>query len=392
MTVLVVTNDFPPHIGGIESFVAQACGFLDDDVAVLTSTAPGSAAWDADATYPIERLPGPLLPTPAVGRAAARLLHRSGADRVLFGAAAPLALLAPALRAAGAERIVALTHGHETWWATLPGSRSLLRRIGDQVDVLTTISDYVSVRIVAALSPEGRAKLVRLPPPVDLAMFAPGAVGARERDHVRRVVSVGRMVKRKGFDTLLRAWSLLPSLLGAGSGQYDLRPDDLRPDDLGSYELVLVGDGPERERLTRLAARTGQQNIRFTGALNRSGVRAELQRSAVFAFPVRTRLGGLDPEGLGLAPLEAAACGLPVVVGRSGGAPETVRHGRTGYVVDPDDPYELAGRLAQLLANPDHAHALGVAGRVFVGERYGSEQARHVLRSALELPKGMSDG
>ena len=383
MTVLVVTNDFPPHIGGIESFVAQACGFLDDNVAVLTSTAPGSAAWDAAAGYPIERLPGPLLPTPAVGRAAVDLLRRSGADRVLFGAAAPLALLAPVLRAAGAERIVALTHGHETWWATLPGSRALLRRIGDQVDVLTTISDYVSVRVAAALSPAGRAKLVRLPPPVDLAVFAPAAaaVGEREttrqRDQVRRVISVGRMVQRKGFDTLLRAWSLLPSMLGERSG---------------SYELVLVGDGPQRRRLARLATRTGQRNIRFAGALNRVGVRAELQRSDVFAFPVRTRLGGLDPEGLGLAPLEAAACELPVVVGGAGGAPETVRHGRTGYVVDPDDPYELAGRLSQLLADPDHAHALGVAGRVFVGERYGSEQARRTLRSALLEPEGMPGG
>ncbi len=98
MTVLVVTNDFPPRIGGIESFVAQACEFLDDDVAVLTSTAPGAAAGDADSRYLVERLPGPLLPTPAVGRAAVSLLRRSGADRVLFGAAAPLALLTPGLQ------------------------------------------------------------------------------------------------------------------------------------------------------------------------------------------------------------------------------------------------------------------------------------------------------
>ena len=377
MTVLVVTNDFPPHIGGIESFVAQACGFCDDEVAVLTSTAPGSEAWDADAGYPIERLPGPLLPTPAVGRAAVSLLRRSGADRVLFGAAAPLALLAPVLRAAGAERIVALTHGHETWWATLPGSRALLRRIGDQVDALTTISDYVSVRIAAALSPAGQAKLVRLSPPVDLTTFVPAVTGASQPDQVRRVISVGRMVQRKGFDTLLQAWSLLPSLLDGSSE---------------ATELVLVGDGPQRPLLARQARSAGLRNVRFTGALNRSGVRAELRRSTVFAFPVRTRLGGLDPEGLGLAPLEASACGLPVLVGRSGGAPETVQHGRTGYVVEPDDPYELAGRLAQLLADPDHAHALGVAGRVFVGERYGSAQARRGLRSALQLPKGTPDG
>ncbi len=385
MTTLVVTNDFPPRIGGIESFVAQACRFLDDDVAVLTSTAPGSTPGDAAAPYPIERLPGPLLPTSSVGAAAADLLRRSGADRVLFGAAAPLALLAPALRSAGANRIVALTHGHETWWATLPGSRRLLRRIGDEVDVLTTISDYVTARIAPVLSPAGRGRLVRLPPPVDLDVFrpppgptsgAPATTGGENGTEIGwraggpRVIGVGRMVRRKGFDTLLRAWGRLPSR-PAGAAH--------------AAQLVLVGDGPERGRLERQVRRERIAGVTFTGALDPTGVLVELQRSAVFALPYRSRLGGLDPEGLGLAPLEAAACGLPVVVGRSGGAPETVRHGRTGYVVAPDDPYELAARLGDLLAAPDRARALGAAGRVLVGERYGADQARRVLRKALGL-------
>jgi phosphatidylinositol alpha-1,6-mannosyltransferase len=375
MTTLVVTNDFPPRIGGIESFVALACRLLDDDVAVLTSTAAGSAYGDAAAPYPVERLPGPLLPTPAVGRAAVDLLRRSGADRVLFGAAAPLALLAPTLRAAGAHRIVALTHGHETWWATVPGSRTLLRRIGDEVDVLTTISDYVSERIASALSPAGRAKLVRLPPPVDLDVFRPGdppRSGAGTRIEVdggtKRVVGVGRLVRRKGFDTLLDAWGLL----GRGSS-------------VAGPQLVLVGDGPERSSLERQVRRSRLRGVTFTGALGPAGVLGQLRRADVFALPVRTRLAGLDPEGLGLAALEASACGLPVVVGRSGGAPETVVPGRTGYVVDPDDPYELATRLADLLADPGHARELGAAGRVFVGDRYGADRARRVLRTALGL-------
>ena len=386
MTTLVVTNDFPPCIGGIEAFVAQACRFVDDDVAVLTSTASGAASWDADAGYPIERLPGPLLPTPAVGRAAADLLRRSGADRVLFGAAAPLALLAPTLRAAGAERVVALTHGHETWWATLPGSRRLLRRIGDEVDGLTTISDYATLRIAAALSPAGRAKIVRLPPPVDLDVFAPapdsgatatidvdsGTKGRRGGRDRRRVVAVGRMVRRKGFDTLLRAWALLDRAAAAR---------------VPARELVLVGDGPERARLERQVARAGLADVTFTGALDPGGVLTQLRRASVFALPVRTRLAGLDSEGLGLAALEAAACGLPVLVGRSGGAPETVRHGHTGYVIDADDEYELAARLSSLLADPDHAHALGAAGRAYVAERYGADQARRILRTALGLSR-----
>ena len=186
----------------------------------------------------------------------------------------------------------------------------------------------------------------------------------------KRVVGVGRLVRRKGFDTLLDAWGLLRRGSTSAAGP----------------ELVLVGDGPERSSLERQVRRSRLRGVTFTGALDRTGVLAQLHRADVFALPVRTRLAGLDPEGLGLAALEASACGLPVVVGRSGGAPETVRPGRTGYVVDPDDPYELATRLADLLADPARARELGAAGRVFVGDRYGADRARRVLRAALGLP------
>ena len=132
-----MTNDFPPRIGGIESFVHDLCRLLDDDVVVLTSGPDGAAAADLGRPHPVVRTGSVLLPTPAAARRAVRLLHRSGATRVLFGAAAPLGLLAPTLRRAGATRVVALTHGHEVWWARVPGSRSLLRRIGDACDHLT---------------------------------------------------------------------------------------------------------------------------------------------------------------------------------------------------------------------------------------------------------------
>ncbi len=158
------------------------------------------------------------------------------------------------------------------------------------------------------------------------------------------------------------------------------------PGSTAAPELVLVGDGPERARLERLVAGLGLDDVvRLTGAVPRTGVVAELQRADVFALPMRTRLAGLNPEGLGLASLEAAACGLPVVVGRSGGAPETVLAGRTGFVVDPHDHAALADRLLALLADPPAARAMGLAGRRFVLDRFGADHARRTLRTALDL-------
>lgn len=367
-TTLVVTNDFPPRIGGIESFVDQVCTLLDGEVVVYASGPPGAAATDAARPYPVVWDGSLLLPTARVARRAAGLLRRHRATRVVFGAAAPLGLLAPALRAAGATQILGLTHGHEVWWAGLPGSRAVLRRIGDACDHLGVISDYTAGRIGSALSPAARDRMVRLPPPVDTALFSP----ARSRGDGRpRCVTVGRFVAQKGHDVLLRAWAQVCARVPAGSPL---------------PELVLVGDGPRRRRLEGLVAASGLGGaVRFTGALGAAGVLDELRRAWVFALPVRTRLAGLNPEGLGLAALEAAACGLPVLVGDSGGAPETVRHGVSGYVVPSHDVGAWARRLTTVLADPDRAAAMGARGRDLVRQHYGAGRLRAALRHSLDL-------
>jgi phosphatidylinositol alpha-1,6-mannosyltransferase len=172
----------------------------------------------------VVRSGGVLLPTPATARHAVRLLRRHAATRVLFGAAAPLGLLAPTLRRAGACRIVGLTHGHEVWWSRVPAARGLLRRIGDGCDHLTTISDFTTAAIAPALSSAARSRLLRLPPPVDLSVFTPGPANPGPA----RCVSVGRFVAQKGFDTLVEAWGEV--LAGWPPG-----PE--------APELVLVGDG-----------------------------------------------------------------------------------------------------------------------------------------------------
>lgn len=360
MTTLVVTNDFGPRIGGIESFVTDVCRFLDHDVVVLTCRVPGSESYDRAAGFPIFRRDRVLLPTPSVARDAAGLLRKYGADRVIFGAAAPLSLLAPALRDAGAAKIIGISHGHEIWWARLPPSRALLRRMVGGLDHLTVISKFTAERLRAALPGPLGQKLIMMPPPVDPAVFGPA--GDRDDDGIVRCVTAARFVARKGIDTLLRAWQLVRREIDSGS------------------ELIIIGDGPQRRRLLTQAERLGiVDSVRWRGPLPRAEVARELGRADLFALPVRTRLGGLEPEGLGLIFVEAAASGLPILVGDSGGAPETVRHGQTGYVVDPHDHTALARRLLELIKDPGLRRRMGAAGRAYALSRFGADRVRATL-------------
>ncbi|GAB7187288.1 glycosyltransferase family 4 protein [Kitasatospora sp. Ki12] len=350
-TTLIVTNDFPPRQGGIETFVhAMATRVPGDDVVVYTSSEPGDTAFDARLPFRVVRDPArTLLPSRRVTERAARLVREHGCDRVWFGAAAPLAVMAPALRRAGAERIVATTHGHEIWWARVPGARRLLRRVGDGVDVVTYLGEYTRARIAPALGPH--ARLSRLVPGVDPAAFRPGAaadggraVRDRYRLHGRKVVlTVARLVPRKGQDTLIRA---LPLILGA----------------VPEAALLIVGQGPDERRLRRLAARLPQDSVVFAGGRGHEETPAYYAAADVFAMPCRTRRAGLEAEGLGIVYLEAAASGLPVVAGSSGGAPDAVLDGRTGTVVDGRDVRAVAGAVIRMLTTPEGA-AMGREGR-----------------------------
>ncbi|WP_157683210.1 glycosyltransferase family 4 protein [Microlunatus soli] len=366
--MLIISNDFPPTVGGIEGFVGELCGLLDEDVVVLTRHTPGWHRHDSKINFPVHRFGRLLLPTPAVGRRAADLIRRHRVDAVIFGAMAPLALLAPTVRAAGARRLLAISHGHESWWATVPGSARLLRRMADDVDHVSYISDYTAARIAPALSPAARATMIRISPPIDLARFTPEQPSAGVDHRLLRCVAVGRMVRQKGFDTLLRAWRRV----------LDDGPTD--PD----RELVLVGDGPQAPALRRLADRLRLgASVRFTGAVDRAEVARLLRTATVFALPVRTRWAGLHPEGLGLGFLEAAASGLPVIVGRSGGAPETVIEGETGFVVDPEDVRGLASRIDRMLTDRTLAATMGAAGRRFVADRYAGSVVADAVTAAL---------
>jgi phosphatidyl-myo-inositol dimannoside synthase len=357
---LIVTNDFPPRQGGIQSFVhALATRLPTGTVTVYAPAWKGAAEFDTQQPFPVIRHPTSLmLPVPGVARRAAAIAREHGCDSVLFGAAAPLGLVTPALRKAGVTRAVALTHGHEAGWATLPGARTVLRRIGDEVDVVTYLGEYTRVRLARALSPAAAGRMVRLAPGVDVTFFRPGAGGAAVRERLgltsRPVVAcVSRMVPRKGQDTLIKAW---PAVRAQVNGAV----------------LLLVGDGPYAPALKRLAHRLSvSDDVVFTGPVPWPELPSYYDAANVFAMPCRTRRAGLDVEGLGIVYLEASATGLPVIGGDSGGAPDAILDGESGYVVN--DVPGAATRIIELLHDPARAKAMGDKGLAWVDREWREE-------------------
>jgi phosphatidyl-myo-inositol dimannoside synthase len=366
---LLITNDFPPRPGGIQQFVHNlAVRQPAGSVVVYASTWRGAEKFDAEQPFEVVREnTSVLLPTPAVARRAAELARANGCDTVWFGAAAPLGLLAAGLRRnAGVERAVALTHGHEIGWAALPGARLLLRRIARVNDVITYLGEYQRVRLDKALG--GLTDLQRLAPGVDVDAFRPGVDGRRVRERYGLsdrpvIVCVSRLVPRKGQDMLIRA---LPAVRRRAPGA----------------ALLLVSGGPYRKRLERLARDHGvASDVVFTGSVPWAELPAHYAAGDVYAMPCRTRAAGLDVEGLGIVYLEASASGLPVVGGDSGGAPDAVLEGETGYVVGGRDVTALSGRLADLLSDPDKARTIGAAGRAWVEREWRWEtQAARMAR------------
>jgi phosphatidyl-myo-inositol dimannoside synthase len=369
---LIVSNDFPPRQGGIQSFVhALAIRLPAGQVTVYAPKWQGAAEFDAQQPFPVIRHPSSLmLPLPAVSRRAAAIAREHGCDTVLFGAAAPLGLITPALRRAGVTRAVALTHGHEAGWAALPGARALLRRIGDEVDTVTYLGEYFKTRLARALSPKAAGNLTRLAPGVDMEAFRPGAGGAVIRERLALtgkpvVVCVSRMVPRKGQDTLIRAWPKVRA-------------------EVSDAILLLVGDGPYRKDLERLASQLGvSAAVRFTGPVPQAELPAYYDAGDVFAMPCRTRRAGLDVEGLGIVYLEASATGLPVIGGDSGGAPDAILQGETGYVVPGHDTHAVAARIAELLSDPVKAKAMGEKGLAWVDREWRWELAAARLAAIL---------
>ena len=292
-----------------------------------------------------------LLPTPRVVRNIRGVIKEFNCEIAWFGAAAPLALMAQKLKKYGINRTIAISHGHEVWWAKLPFFRRAMRSIGNGCDVVTYLGSYTRDAIERSLGEH--PKLVQIAPGIALDVFTPGPKPADlvERYRIKNVptiLCVGRLVKRKGQDKLIKA---LPEI----------------KDEFPNVRLLLVGEGPLRKKLSKLVKKLQlEDNVIFTGRVSYEELPKYFRVGDIFAMPARTRNFGLEVEGLGIVYLEASATGLPVIVGSSGGAPDALIQGETGYVVDGRNAEEIARQISYLIRDPESAKRLGAKGRDWI--------------------------
>jgi phosphatidylinositol alpha-1,6-mannosyltransferase len=349
MKHLLVTNDFPPKIGGIQSLLWEWWRRLpSEEFAVLTSPYKGADAWDAEQPFRVERIREPvLLPHPAMVRRTDQLAAEIGAELVVVDPALPLGLIGPSL----AMPYAVVLHGAEvTVPGRLPGSKQALGHVLRHADRVIAAGGYPAAEAEHAAGCALPTTIV--PPGVDIERFRP--LDDEERCAARRrlglpldrriVLSLSRMVPRKGFDTAIRAIAELARTM----------PDVL---------LAISGNGRDRPRLERLAATTGAP-VQFLGRVANEDLPALYGCADVFAMLCRNRWAGLEQEGFGIVFVEAAAAGVPQVAGRSGGAHEAVADGVTGLVVDPpDDVAGVTAALRHLLVDEHRRRQMGAAAR-----------------------------
>ena len=348
-SVLFFTNDFGPRIGGIENGLV---GFLErmpfGEVVVYTcnqgDTRDYDRAWlEKFGVEIIRDRAEVLLPTPRIIQSAIAVMKEQSIKKVWLGALAPLGVASRWFRKAGAEVVVGMSHGHEYWWSKIPPFTFAMREIGKQIDHTTYLGSFTYRTMSRWIAPE---KLVHNSPGIDYERFVPGdSKELRAKygiDQKPSIVSVGRLVHRKGQDRLIQVMKNLGS----------------------DVHLLICGHGEYEKDLKTLASNLGlSERVHFLGKVSYSDLPRYLSLGEIFVMPARNRLGGLEVEGLGIVYLEASSCSLPIIVGNSGGAPDAVIPGVTGYIVDGNNLEEIERTITELLSNPKQAIQMGIEGR-----------------------------
>ena len=359
--ILLVTNDLGPRSGGIETFIHGLLAKLDGkQIAIYTSSQTDDLAFDRELTAKYGLIiyrdrSKVLLPSPRTIRAVKKVMHIHNCKTIWFGAAAPLGLMAPNLRRAGAERVIALTHGHEVWWGKVPGFKYALRRIAKSADVLTYLGGYTGAEISKTIGE--RSEFVQISPGIATDFFIPGPkpedlIAKYKLGNRPTLVCVGRLVHRKGQDKLISAMPLIKAAIPGAI-------------------LLIIGSGPRESYLRQLVTKFNLVNdVIFLGRVSYDQLPKHMLLGDVFVAPSRSRLGGLEVEGLGIVYLEASSCGLAVIAGDSGGSPDAVQMNKTGLVVDGTNVKEISDACIKLLSQPELAAQFGANGRNWAVEHW----------------------
>jgi phosphatidyl-myo-inositol dimannoside synthase len=350
----VVTNDFPPRVGGVQQYVSNLVGNLPPDrIAVVAPNWSGWREHDVAQPFPVHRWPSTFLwPTEELRRRVLSAAREHDSEVVLFGHGFPLALLGPALAEKGVPYVV-LTHGAEVWLARLPGPARAMRWAFTRASEVTAISQYTAAAVRRVVPAE--VPLTLLFPGVDERRFSQDVDGSSVRDRHGvvdgMILCASRLVPRKGQDVLIAGMGLVRDLASGAT-------------------LVLVGDGPDRSRLEELARSAPTGSVIFAGQVADDELPSYYAACDVFAMPCRSRWGGLEVEGFGIVFLEAAASGKPVVAGRSGGAAEAIIDQETGVLVEAREPKAVALAVGSMLRAPQTASRMGRAGRLRVEQAF----------------------
>lgn len=370
MKHLLVTNDFPPKLGGIQSYLWELWRRLPaEDATVLTTPYAGHEEWDKNQPFRVVRTREPvLLPHRGLVKQIDALAEECGAELIIFDPVLPLGAVGPRC-----SRPYALfVHGAEmTIPGRLPGSRQLMGSLLRNAELVLSSSRYPFDEAERAA---GRALAgAVITPGVDLDRFIPLNAAAKVKARAKLglptdgqlVVSVSRLVPRKGMDTLIRASA---RLRGA----------------FPELTVAIAGGGREAASLRSLAQKLDAP-VSFLGRVADEDLPLLYGAGDLFAMLCRNRWWGLEQEGFGIVFLEAAACGVAQVAGRSGGSHEAVLDGETGVVVDdPEDVTDVAMVIADLLNNEDLRASMGAASR----ERAERYFANDVLADSLAQTLG----
>ena len=362
MRLLVITNDFPPNPGGIENYVYSLVRrWPADEVVVMTRRMPGSAEFDAAQEFEILREPvDTLLPKPALVRRLIALAAERSIDLVHFPSALPLGLMGEGL---GRPYAVSVHGGEFVLASRIPAARTALKAVCKRAAVLLPESSFAEALVRNLLGPDVPVTRVTCgvdadrygsAEPVDLGVDGPV------------VVSVSRLVPRKGGRTLIRAF---PRVLESHQDAH----------------LLIVGGGPDFERLHKMRDSAGlESSVTLAGPQPWDRIPSYLAAADIFALPTRTRFLGTETEGLPLVYVEAAAAGLPLVGAEVGGVGDAVRPGHTGIMVDGSDPKQTADALVRLLDDPLERRRLGSNARKMVVREFSWDAVFALYREALE--------